>query len=123
MEKQSQTMVIVMVVVVAAIAATVGVYFILEDPFGDDGGSGGKSVQSHVDLEITADRKTAGRGQTINLTIKVTNGMRTGAMPGRGDRGCFSTIPPPTRYPQTVPDTVPWTHVLPLPPIADGEIA
>jgi hypothetical protein len=57
------------------------------------------------------------------VEIKITNGMRTGAMPGRGDRGCFTTIAPPTRYPHTVPDTVPWTHALPVPQISDGDIA
>lgn len=57
------------------------------------------------------------------VEVMVTAGMRTGALPGPGDHGCFTTLAPPERYPDTLPDTVPWTHVLPTPPEPESEIA
>lgn len=57
------------------------------------------------------------------LQIMVTAGMNTGAMPGPGDHGCFATFSSPVRYPSTLPDTVPWTHVLPAPPDLQSDVA
>lgn len=58
-----------------------------------------------------------------DLTIMVTAGMRTGALPGPADHGCFASFRPPTRYPDTMPDNVPWTHVLPAPPDPESDAA
>lgn len=57
------------------------------------------------------------------IEVMVTAGMRTGALPGRDDHGCFTTLAPPTRYPDTLPDTVPWTHALPTPPEPESDVA
>ena len=57
------------------------------------------------------------------LVIVITNGMRTGAMPRPGESGCFTTLAPAIRYPQTLPDAVPWTHALPTPPDDGNEAA
>lgn len=57
------------------------------------------------------------------LTIMVTAGMRVGAVPSRGDHGFFASFSRPTRYPSTLPDSVPWTHLMPTPPDPDSDAA
>jgi hypothetical protein len=47
------------------------------------------------------------------LEVTVNAGMRSASMPNPGTRGIFSALIPPARYPETVPDEVPWTHGIP----------
>lgn len=57
------------------------------------------------------------------VEIKIIGGMRNGALPNVGDRGCFTTLVPPTRYGDTLPETAPWTHTLPQPVEVEGDVA
>lgn len=45
-----------------------------------------------------------------NLEVTISAGMRSASLPIPGTRGIFTALIPPARYPETVPDEVPWTH-------------
>lgn len=49
------------------------------------------------------------------LEVTINSGMRSTSLPTPGTRGIFTALIPPARYPETVPDEVPWTHDTPTP--------
>lgn len=74
-----------------------------------------------IDTGVTLAGDTRVKGRIISLTdeglivIMISAGMRAGSLPSVGDDACLATFEPPTRYPDTFPGDVPWTHRLPEP--------
>ena len=89
------------------------------------------SVTVPVGTEVTLAGDTRVRGETTRLptgtdhdiTIVVHAGMRAGILPIQGERAVLATFSPPVRYPSTLPDAVPWTHILPEPANEEEDVA
>jgi hypothetical protein len=83
----------------------------------------GTSVTWAADTRVSGDIISLPTNDGDPLEIMITTGMRTGGVPVTGVHGCFTTMKPPTRYPDTVPDQVPWTHTVPIPVDPEVEVA
>lgn len=83
----------------------------------------GTSVTWASDTRVSGDIISLPSDDGRPLEIMITSGMRTGSVPVTGVHGCFTTVKPPIRYPDTVPDQVPWTHTLPIPDDPEGDVA